>query len=385
MSTATSAGPANGQRTGTTVEDTGLTTRQDVGRELAPSHGEATARYEMESAIIVAKRFPRNEDKAFEALTKSCGRLSFAQDATYSFPRGDQTIEGPSVYLAKEGARVWGNIRYGADIISDDENNRHVRGWAWDMETNTKATADDAFAKLIYRKKGGWQKPDERDLRELTNRRAAILIRNCIISLLPSDLVDDAIRQAKQTLEKGVASNIDESRKSCIKAFSSIGVTVEDLESYLGHKVGQCSPKEIADLRTVYKSIIDGNSKWVDYVVDKPTAAATTGQVSAADLTKPQSATDAASTGTDPGPTQTPADEPQSALTRTADGSPAGAVSTLPLTDSLEGLGDELAECAKLGDVNAVEQEWLARVVESLRDAVRTSCQQRRDHIKSRK
>lgn len=384
MSTTLTA-PPNGQRAGSAVEDTGLTTRQEVNRELAPSHGESAARYEMEGAIIVAKRFPRNEDKAFESLTKSCGRLSFAQDATYSFPRGDQTVEGPSVYLAKEGARVWGNIRFGADIISDDESSRHVRGWAWDMETNTKVTADDSFAKLIYRKKGGWQKPDERDLRELTNRRAAILIRNCILSLLPSDLIDDAIRTAKQTLEKGVASNIDASRKQCIVAFSSIGVSVEDLEKYLGHKVGQSTPKEIADLRTVYKSISDGNSKWTDYVADQP-AAPSTGPVNAADLTKPQqanSAAEAASAGTDSGVNTAPPEASQPALARGADGAPAGVAPEKPLM-SLEGLTDQLAECAKLGDVNAVEQERLADVAESLRDGVRSACQQRRDQLKKK-
>jgi hypothetical protein len=236
------------------------------GGELSTSMQQAMARHEIEGAIVVARRFPRNEDAAFGRVMKSCERWSFASMARYSYPRGGQQIEGPSVNLAREVARCWGNIRYGCDIVHDDETMRTVRGWAWDVETNCKETQDATFKKLIYRKKGGWQTPDERDLRELTNKHGAICVRNCLLHLVPPDLIDEALRASKAALEKDAAKDPDEARKKMIRAFQTIGVSVEDLELYLEHPLKQATPTEITDLRGIWKSISDGNSVWAEYV-----------------------------------------------------------------------------------------------------------------------
>lgn len=253
-----------------THEDTGLAQRVSTTAELAPTSAAAEAQHEIQAAIVVARRFPRNEDAAYVALLKSCKRTSFAEDASYSFPRGGKPVEGPSVRLAREAARVWGNIRYGLDILRDDDESRDIEGWAWDLQTNTKVTAGDSFRKLIQRKgkNGGvttWVVPDERDLRELTNRRGAILVRNCILQLMPSDFIEDARREAAATLEKDAAQDPDAARKGIVKAFAELNVTPDMLEAYLEHPIAQCSPAEIKNLREVYASIRDGNSTWGDY------------------------------------------------------------------------------------------------------------------------
>lgn len=266
----------------TAIEETGLTTRSEQTFELAPTAGAAEKQFEIQSAIVIAKRFPRNEDGAFQKLMKAAGRTSFAEDAGYSFPRGDSKVEGPSINLAREAARVWTNIRYGLEIIRDDDESRQIRGWAWDLETNTKVTAEDDFKKLIYRKKGGWIKPDERDLRELTNRRGAILIRGCLLQLLPKDLIEDAMDRCKGTLRKQAAQDPEAARKKIILAFSELNITPEKLEQELGHKLSECSPAEIAELRQIYKSISDGNSTWAEYVERK--AEAEKGAIDMADL-----------------------------------------------------------------------------------------------------
>jgi hypothetical protein len=274
---------------GASVSDNTLSTSVETTRELGIAQQAAAARYEIESAIVIAKKFPRNEDQAYQGIIKSCKRPTFAGDVAYSYPRGQETVEGPSVYLAREMARLWGNIRFGVDIVADDEDNRTIRAWAWDMQTNSRVSADDSFAKLVYRKKGGWIKPDERDLRELTNRRSAILIRNCLLNLLPPDFVEDALATAKDTLLKGAKDNIDEKRKKIITAFGGLGVSVEQLEIYLGHAIATCSPHEVVNLGQVWKSINDGQSKWSDYVKPEDNSAATkpgSGSVTGDDLTK---------------------------------------------------------------------------------------------------
>lgn len=258
------------------VEDSALSRREEFSTELAPTYAAAAIEAEIQSAITIALKFPRNEDKAFEKLMRACKRPSFAEDASYRFPRGktqdadgkwvDNIITGPSVNLAREAARVWGNIRFGLEIIRDDEESRQIRGWAWDLESNTKTSAEDDFKKLIYRKAKGWIKPDERDLRELTNRRGSILIRNAILSLLPKDLIEDAIEMSDSTRVNEAATDPEGARKKVILGFSEINVTPQMLEEYLGHPLGEASPAEIANLRTIYRSIADGNSTWPEYV-----------------------------------------------------------------------------------------------------------------------
>ena len=269
------------------TEDMALMQRQEESAELATASASAAAQHEIQSAIVIARRFARNEDAAFEKLMRSCDRPSFAQDAEYIFPRGGSNVRGPGVNVAREAARAWGNIRYGLYVVRDDADSRQVRGWAWDLETNTKVEAEDDFKKLIYRKKGGWIKPDERDLRELTNRRGAILVRNCLLQLLPRDLIEDAIGRCRQTLTRDASQNPEAARKSLILAFSQLGVSVEMLEAKLSHKIAESSPAEIAELRAVYSSIKDGNSTWREYVEESGNGGAqtpNTGNLSMDDL-----------------------------------------------------------------------------------------------------
>lgn len=263
-----------------TNEQTALANSETQTMELAVAGATAAAQYEIQSAIIVARKFPRNEDRCFQTLMRSCSRTAFAEDVAYRFPRGKKKTEngqwvqniisGPSIYLAREAARIWGNIRFGIEILADDDDSRTIRGWAWDLETNVKTSADDIFKKLIQRRnKAGdateWLVPDERDLRELTNRRAAFLVRNCLLQLLPSDLVEDALAQAAQALESAASKDPDAARKRLVAAFDQINISVDDLEAYLGHKIRASSPAEIAKLRQMWKSISDGQSTWRDY------------------------------------------------------------------------------------------------------------------------
>jgi hypothetical protein len=242
------------------------------GRELAPTASAAEKQFEIQSAIAIAKKCPRNEATAFQKLMKAACRPSFAEEATYSFPRATTTVTGPSVNIAREAARVWENFRYGVYVIREDDQTRLIRGWAWDVETNVQVQAEDEFAKLIYRKGKGWIEADERELRELTNRRGAILVRNCILQLLPKDLIEDALDRCAQTRQKGAADDPEYAKKKVVVNFSDVGVTVAQLETYLKHPMGQCTPVELANLQTLYRSIVDGNSRWSDYVgpVDAP-------------------------------------------------------------------------------------------------------------------
>lgn len=350
-----------------TTTETALATVETHTGEIAVTAQEAMACKEIEAAIIVARKFPRNEEAAFARVIRSCGRWSFACKVSYSYPRGGQQVEGGSVDLAREVARCWGNLRFGADVIYDDGDDRTVRCWAWDLETNVKEFQDVRFKKLIYRKKEGWKKPDERDLLELTNRQSAKGVRNCILHVTPPDLKDDAIKAAKQTLAKDAAKDPEESRKRLTVAFSTVGVKVEDLEEYLGHPVRQITPDEIAELRGIWKSISDGNSVWAEYVGDKqPPQDPDAAPVTVDDLLGKSGQTDKPTEPTSKAPT-TP--EPESTPAPPSDGK-AEYLAALAGVDTLAG-ADKVRRDWRARFTTSDDSTWAKSQAESRKEEMR--------------
>lgn len=251
--------------------------------EMGVARQSTQAAQEIQAAVFMARRFPRNEERAYTAIMKSCARYSFADQVTYSYPRGGQKVEGPSVYLAREMARVWGNIRYGTRVLHEDEDKLKGEAFAWDLETNTLRTAEFKVPKLIQRKVSGstqWVKPDERDLREQFANIGARYERECVLKLMPSDFVQDAIAAATQTIEAGVAADPELAKKQMLVGFQKLSITPDMLQEYLGHPVGQCSPKEITDLRQIWKSIAAGEAKWADFVKPKEDPTKAQGSIS---------------------------------------------------------------------------------------------------------
>jgi hypothetical protein len=248
-------------------EVVGLAIRET--NELAVAYDQARAQKEIEGSIVLSKKFPRDEMKIFAAIQRSCKRPTFAEKARYAFPRGGATISGPSVNLARELARLWGNVRYGFEVVRDDDDTRKIRAVAWDMESNTSVVAETEFKKLVYRKSGGWITPDERDLRELTNKHAAILIRKCILQIVPPDFVEDAMNECARTLKGDVSANRNEVLKKLVRAFDDIGVSTEILERRYGYRVAEFTEDDITELRAIYQSIEDGNSKREEHFAPK--------------------------------------------------------------------------------------------------------------------
>lgn len=245
-----------------------------IGQEAGSVAAVAREEGELKTAIVLARTNPRDEGSCYTKVIRSCQRPTFAEKALYRFPRGGSEISGPSVGMAREIARIWGNIRYGCRVVTQTDDEVHIKGYALDLESNAYVEAEDKFAKLIQRKaKGGgkatWIKPDERDLRELVNRRAAFLVRNCLLSLIPPDVKEDAIDVVNETMRKAASGEIKQDKGQAIRrlllAFDAIGVNSTMLGEYLGHTLDLLTPEELTDLRQVYSSIKDGNTKREDH------------------------------------------------------------------------------------------------------------------------
>jgi len=244
----------------TTPSETGLEIRPEG--ELAVAQTATFALAEIQGAMMLAKRFPRDFNAAWQNLMKTCQRKTFAEVATYAFPRGGVTVSGPSINLAKAAAQAYGNVRWGLNILRNDDSEMTIEGWAWDVEQNIKVTAQDSFQKLIYRKSGGWVKPDERDLRELVNRRGAILIRNCLFGILPRDLAEDAMAQARKTLKQEIKDPNGE-KKRLILEMDKYGITVEMVNEYF--KSQTWTTDDLVELNGILLAIKDGTAKRDDY------------------------------------------------------------------------------------------------------------------------
>lgn len=227
---------------------------------------------EIEAALTVAAARPRDEVRAVVRIHVAMRRPGMAADAIYSFPRGRTNVTGPSVALARVLAQAWGNLRYGVDELPAANGLVHLKGWAWDLETNTRVEAEDRFERLIPKSTGrmdatgkkitDWVAPDERDLRELKNRRGAFLIRNCLLQLIPADIVEDALAVARHTSEQAASGDLkarpDDAIRAIVTAFAEFGVGLDAIERRLGHPAREITPEELVDLRRVYRSIRDG-------------------------------------------------------------------------------------------------------------------------------
>lgn len=239
----------------------------------------AREKAEIEAALTVAMVRPRRDQDCALRIFDACKRPSFARGAVYSFPRAGGKVSGPSVKLARDMAAKWGNIQHGIRVVSMDDEWVHIVGWAWDLQTNTKVQMEGQFKKLIQRK-GGWVQPDERDLRELVNKHGAIAVRNAILQLIPSDIVEEAFERCCEVQVKAARGELkgpqtaEQAMRAIAEGFIPMGVTTEMIERLLKHdlKVGSVSPEELTELRRIYRSMADGNSKREDHFShdDKP-------------------------------------------------------------------------------------------------------------------
>lgn len=251
-----------------------LPATQEVGALAAVAREQS----EIQAAIISAKKFPRNEQASRNKALASFERPTLAEGAQYAFPRGGKQIKGPSIDLAVECARTWGNMRYGIRIVKNDEEMVHIKGYALDLENNNYAEFEDEFAKKIQRKtqRDGqsitlWVTPDERDLRELINRRGAICVRNALLRLLPPDLIDDCCAVADKTLRKGAqGGSKQDSVNRLTYGFSKLGISIEMLEAKLLHGIDIITEEEVVWLTGIYKSIADGHSKREEHFEIQP-------------------------------------------------------------------------------------------------------------------
>lgn len=225
---------------------------------------------EAQGKLVIAKRFPRDQARAYSAIIDACKRPGLAEEACYSFPRGGQTVSGPSIRLAEMLAANWGNIDYGIRELSRKEGVSEMEAYCWDLETNTMSSQKFTVRHIRDTRGGGVKLTDERDIYELTANMGGRRLRARILAILPADLIQAAVDECGKTLAGGNELPIADRVRNMVAAFKTLGVQPELIEKRVGHALATTTGEELADLRKIHNSIRDGVSKINDWFGDKP-------------------------------------------------------------------------------------------------------------------
>lgn len=240
----------------------------DVQSQLAPSRiGQATAVEqtraiaEVQAAIIVAQQVPRNKQHALAEMREVCGEKIVASRAFFRFPRGGSNVSGPSIHLARELARCWGNVQYGINELRRDDTagQSEMQAWAWDVEKNTRVSA--TFISPHKRdKRGGAEKlVDLREIYEQNSNVGARRVREAIFSVLPDWFIEEAKELCEATMSgKGTGRPLAQRVADAVKVFESYGVILSQLEDKLSRPSSDWTEKDLGELLVIYGSLKNG-------------------------------------------------------------------------------------------------------------------------------
>lgn len=226
---------------------------------------------EVQGAIVLAKKFPRNQIECLDRILTACQRPALAEQALYSYSKGGTEITGPSIRLAEAVAQNWSNLQFGIKELEQRNGESTVESFAWDMETNVRQVKTFQVKHIRYTKKGSYNLEDPREIYELTANQGSRRLRACILGIIPGDVIDAAVTQCEETL-KAKADTSPEALKKLVEAFSNYHVTKEQIEKRIQRHLDTITAAQLVQLRKVYNSIKDGMSSatdWFEVLADK--------------------------------------------------------------------------------------------------------------------
>lgn len=217
--------------------------------------------------IKVARNFPRRPSAIKKRVLDACERKSFAEAATYEYPRGGETVKGPSIRLLERIASEWGHLDFGWSEINRNikEGYSECRAWARDLQSNTKHSKEFVVEHVRNTKYGKKDLDSERDIYEKVANFSVRRMRSCIKALVPSDIIDDAMKVAEQTKVGQAKKSKAEQIESLVAAFNDLGVTADMLSDYIGRDIENAAPEDISSLRSVYSAIKDDAARRDEY------------------------------------------------------------------------------------------------------------------------
>lgn len=219
---------------------------------------------EVQAAVVMAKRFARDQVQAWDRIMAACKRPTLAEAALYEYSRGGTPITGPTIRLAEAIAQAWGNMQFGIRELDQRNGESTVEAYAWDLETNTRQSKVFQVRHERFSKRGSYELKDPRDIYELTANQGARRMRACILGVIPGDVVEAAVKQCEETL-KSKADTSPEAMAKMVDAFAAFGVTKDQIEKRIQRRLDSITPAQVIGLRKIYNSLKDGMSSAGDW------------------------------------------------------------------------------------------------------------------------
>jgi hypothetical protein len=268
-------------------------------RSQATQVEQARAVAEVQAAVLVAHERPRDTIRAMTQMREVCKIKALAERAFFSFPRAGQTVSGPSVHLARELARCWGNIDYGVKELSrsDARGESEMLAFAWDLESNVRNETTFIVPHARDTKQGVRPLTDMRDIYENNANQGARRLRECIFGVLPKWFTDEAEDICTATLRDGGGVPLVQRITTMIESFQKIGVRKEQIEKRMGKAVDKLDEIDVAQLGVTYRSISKNEISKDEAFPETPAAdvdahlaakAKTTDPAPTADASKPE-------------------------------------------------------------------------------------------------
>lgn len=218
----------------------------------------ARAIAEVQAAVVVAQNCPRDMAQVQADVIATCQHLTVAERAFYAV---ENRGSGASVHLARELARIYGNLDYGVrELRRDDEaGESEIEAFAWDQQTNvrTRRTFQVPHARMKGR---GPSRTRARlvDLQDvyLNNQNiGARAVRECIYAVLPDWLKAIAEDTCRATLTRGDGTPVAERVGKMQAKFADLGITAEQIEARAGKLLAQLTPADLGRLAVDYQTI----------------------------------------------------------------------------------------------------------------------------------
>src|SRR6266550_67525 len=238
---------------GTEVDSTSLVTSLDKGT--------------LDTQILTAKKYPRSIDKfRKDVMALATADEAIAKSMFYIVPRDGKNIEGASVRLAEIVGSSWGNCRYGARIVNEEEKWITAQGMCFDLERNIAITID--VRRRITNKYGRRYTDDM--VQTTGNAAMSIALRNAIFRVVPGALVKPVLDEAKK-VSVGKGQSMKQRVDNALKAFHELGAKEADVFRLLKRRgAPDVTIDDLITLQGLRNAIMEGTTTWESVLADLP-------------------------------------------------------------------------------------------------------------------
>lgn len=319
----------------------------ETEREVAPDAGTLAllARAEVDGQIATARAFPRSFGAfAREARELVSSSQDVAESCIYSLPRGKgakaTTITGPSARFAEIIQYAFGNSRGGGRVVDVVGNFVVAQGVFHDLEKNVMTTME-----VRRRITDSYGKKFGDDMIGVTgNAAASIAHRNAVLKAVPKALWLP-IYEVGRMVAIGDLSTLEQRRKLCLQWFMHKGVTEEMILAKLElagvEDIGLDELEHLTGIKTAMRE----------------------GSLSAERAFGPEPTNNPAATGATPQSAAELATRIVGGRAGTATSAPAPTPAAAPAVAEFQHpLADEMRQCKKKDDLEAVYDEVLAKI-----------------------